>query len=254
MNLVVNARDALNETGKIEIEIAELKNSEDLKKRDINLHNQRLVKISVKDNGAGLSEEAKKHLFEPFFTTKEKGKGTGLGLSTVWNLVKQNKGDIDVESRPGQGTVFSIYFPAAGEEKVADVSREDKTAPLSGMESILLVEDEDSLLRLGKRILSGLGYKVFTASNGQEAIEKMKEIGRVDILITDLIMPGMSGKELSDKLLSEGKAGKTLFMSGYTDEIIGKHGVLEKGVAFIYKPFSVNAFLSKVRETLDSNK
>lgn len=254
MNLVVNARDAVNETGKIEIEIAELKNSEDLKKRDINLHNQRLVKISVKDNGAGLSEEAKKHLFEPFFTTKEKGKGTGLGLSTVWNLVKQNKGEIDVESRPGQGTVFSIYFTAAGEEKFADVSREDKTAPLSGMESILLVEDEDSLLRLGKRILSGLGYKVFTASNGQEALEKMKEIGRVDILITDLIMPGMSGKALSDKLLSKGKAGKTLFMSGYTDEIIGKHGVLEKGVAFIYKPFSVNAFLSKVRETLDSNK
>lgn len=254
MNLVVNARDAVNGTGSIEIVIAELKDNDSIKKRNINFHNRRTVKISVKDSGAGLSEEAKKHLFEPFFTTKEKGKGTGLGLPTVWNLVKQNKGEIEVESEPGRGTVFNIYFPFADKEKSSAVSENIQSVSVGGMESILLVEDEDSLLRLGKRILGGLGYKVFTASNGQEAMEKVKEIGYVDLLITDLIMPGMSGKELSDRLLAEGKAGRTLFMSGYTDDIIGRHGVLEKGVAFIYKPFSVNTFLLKVRETLDSNK
>ena len=254
VNLVVNARDAMPGGGTLELSTEFLPASPEPSPAGPALQSGPLVCLKVKDSGCGMTAEVKGHLYEPFFTTKEKGKGTGLGLSTVFGIVKQSGGEIRVESEPGKGALFSIYFPYS--DSVPGTAPAEKSAPASGptkgRETVLLVEDEESLRRLGKRILSAEGYTVLTASDGTEALRELERHGKpVDILLTDVVMPGMSGRELAREIARRKMAGRTIYMSGYTDDTIVKHGVLEPGVAFIYKPYTVGGLSAKLREVLD---
>ncbi len=194
-----------------------------------------------------------------FFTTKELGRGTGLGLSTVYGIVKQSGGFIWVYSEPGQGTTFKIYLPQLKDADQQQENLPDRQEPVGGSETILLVEDDESLRKIAAKILEGHGYRVITAGSGAEALEKAsgRTLGRMaevnpDLLITDVIMPGMNGKDLADKLLEKDSQLKVLFISGYTDNVIAHHGLLDKGVFLLPKPFSPQSLADKVREILDS--
>ncbi|MBI5743654.1 MAG: response regulator [Elusimicrobia bacterium] len=255
VNLVVNARDAMPGGGQIELSTELLAASAELAQAHPELPHGPLVCLKVSDTGCGMTDEVKKHLFEPFFTTKERGKGTGLGLSTVFGIVKQIGGDIEVESEPGAGAVFRIYFPLfeARDAGAAAGAQGAAGAGAVGTETILLVEDEESLRRLGRRILVSSGYTVLEAAGGAEALRALELHGKpVDLLLTDVIMPGMSGRDLAREIARKGLAPRTLYMSGYTDDAIVKHGVLETGLSFIYKPFTVDALSLKVRTVLDA--
>lgn len=255
VNLVVNARDAMPGGGLIELATELLPASPELAAAHPDLPPGALACLKVRDTGCGMTEEVKKHIFEPFYTTKERGKGTGLGLSTVFGIVKQSGGDVGVESEPGVGTLFRVYFPvhSAGAAAPAPGGRDGGAAMPRGSETVLLVEDEESLRNLGRRVLLSSGYNVLTAASGAEALKALELHGKpVDLLLTDVVMPGMSGRELARAIADRGLSARTLYMSGYTDDAIVKHGVLETGLAFIYKPFSVDALLLKVRTVLDS--
>jgi two-component system cell cycle sensor histidine kinase/response regulator CckA len=211
------------------------------------------VLLAVSDTGGGMTDEVRGRIFEPFFTTKEKGKGTGLGLSTVYGIVKQSGGNLSVYSELHKGTTFKVYLPqvveiiAEPDEKVLAV------APRGGTETILLVEDEEVVRGLARRILEQAGYSVIEASKGAEAVRLSEEHANgVDLLLTDVVMPEMSGKELADLLKGQRSDLKILFMSGYTDEAIVHHGVLDSTVEFVQKPFTPSALIKKVREVLDS--
>ena len=252
MNLVVNSRDAMPDGGKIVIETA----NEDLDEEYCALHPYvkpgRYVRLAVSDTGQGMSEEVKAHVFEPFFTTKEQGKGTGLGLAMTYGAVKQAGGSVEVYSEVGIGTTIRIYLPRIDEEVV----KPEKVARLTdlpdGTETILLVEDEESVRDLCVRILEGIGYKVLQAPNGTEAIATAKGyIERIDLLLTDVVMPGMNGAELAAQLVLHHPEMKVLFTSGYTDDAVVRHGVLDEGVSFIGKPHSPSSLARKVREVLD---
>jgi CheY-like chemotaxis protein len=208
------------------------------------------VRLSVSDNGAGMRKETINQIFEPFFTTKDVGKGTGLGLATVYGIVKQGGGFINVYSEPGQGTTFKIYIPkTTGETEV--LTALDSGPPESGSETFLLVEDDEMVRSMTEIILKNLGHKVISASGPEEALEIFeKEYASIDLLITDVVMPKMNGKELHDRLKSICPELKVLFMSGYTTNVIVHHGVLDKGVHFISKPFSINELAAKIRKTL----
>lgn len=208
--------------------------------------------LAVSDDGCGMDKETQAQIFEPFFTTKALGEGTGLGLATVYGIVKQNNGFIRVYSEPSQGTTFKIYL-ARHVEDAGQVQKE-VSAPLStsGHETILLVEDEAGLLNLTKLLLEKCGYAVLAASKPSEAIELAKEYaGEISLLLTDVVMPEMNGRELSNTLNLFRPQLKCLFMSGYTANVIAHHGVLDKGVKFIAKPFSSQELATKVREALD---
>lgn len=254
MNLAVNARDAMSDGGTLVLETAIINPPEEFFDTRPDLIVGPLVRLTVRDTGCGMDEEVKGRLFEPFFTTKDQGKGTGLGLPMVFGIVKQSGGDIEVESEPGKGATFLIYLPLE-ETQLQDKEKDkekDTGTPVKGHETVLFVEDEESLRRLGGRILLAGGYTALVASDGQEALKLMEERGMpVDLLITDVVMPGMSGRELALELARRKLVGRVLYMSGYTDEAIVKHGVLEPGIAFIYKPFTVDAVLLKLREVLD---
>jgi two-component system, cell cycle sensor histidine kinase and response regulator CckA len=199
-----------------------------------------------------MSAEVKAQVFEPFFTTKEKGKGTGLGLAMVFGIIKQSGGEIEIESAPNQGTTFFIYLPQADTALEGDVGDVVPDVALRGSETVLLVEDEASIRRIGERTLRKNGYAVLSASNGEEALRVVERHGRpADLLVTDVVLPGMSGRDLSQLLSASSVAGRTLFISGYTDDAIVRHGVLEPGLAFLGKPFSPNELLRKVRAVLD---
>lgn len=250
LNLAVNARDAIKDNGAITLE-TEVLSAQRVAAVCTELRGQ-AVCLRVRDTGDGMGNEVKKHLFEPFFTTKEKGKGTGLGLSTIFGIIKQSGGEVGVESAPGKGSVFSIYLPYV--EAAAPDTREDEVKPVTtdGSETILLVEDEADLLRLGERILRASGYTVLGALGGAEALTLLGgHKGQLDLLITDLVMPGMDGRELARRVTLIRNSCKVLYMSGYTDDTIARHGALEPGLAFIYKPFGAEAFSAKVREVLD---
>jgi CheY-like chemotaxis protein len=252
MNLVLNARDAVSKDGEITLETSILSPSPAFSSAHPDLAPGQLVCVKVRDNGCGMGPEERKHLFEPFYTTKEKYKGTGLGLSMVFGTVKQSGGEIVVESEPGVGSSFGIYFPLV--EAVIPEKAASATVGVSkgGTETVLLVEDEEPLRRLGERLLRAQGYTVITAADGGEALAAAGRYGKpVDLLLTDLVMPGMSGRELALELERRKLALRTLYMSGYTDEAIVKHGVLEPGIAFIYKPFTADALYGKLREVLD---
>ena len=252
MNLVVNARDAMPDGGKITIETGNV----DLDEGYCALHPYvkpgRFVMLAVSDTGKGMSEEVKAQIFEPFFTTKERGSGTGLGLATTYGAVKQAGGSIEVYSEVGIGTAIKIYLPRVEGEVVEPLKSDRRSNLPGGTETVLLVEDEETLRTLCERILGGLGYRVLPAGDGAEAIALAKKYGdRIDLLLTDVVMPGMNGSELATQLVLHHPEMKVLFMSGYTDDAITRHGVLDEGVSFIGKPYTPVALARKVREVID---
>jgi two-component system cell cycle sensor histidine kinase/response regulator CckA len=253
LNLAVNARDAMPTGGKLIIETSNAELDESYARSHVGVTPGSYVMFSMTDTGCGMSAEVKEHIFEPFFTTKEKAKGTGLGLSTVYGIVKQSGGNIWAYSELGTGATFKIYLPRANEP--FKETRENALSEVipRGTETILTVEDEEKVRKLAVEILKAQGYTVLEASHGEEAIKAAKEHGGegVHLLLTDVVMPGMSGSELAKTLGSLLPKMKVLYMSGYTDNAIVHHGVLEEGVNYIQKPFTVDALARKVREVLD---
>jgi two-component system cell cycle sensor histidine kinase/response regulator CckA len=249
LNLTVNARDAMPRGGNLTIETVNVEVDESYARRHFDVTPGPHVMLSVSDDGVGMDDETQEHVFEPFFTTKERG--TGLGLATVFGIVKQSGGAIWVYSERGRGTTVKIYFPrqSGTESSVAPKS----VAPArNGSETILLVEDAPDVRKLATRILTAGGYRVLTAQSGSEAERLAREhLGVIHLLLTDVVMPGMSGRELAERLSGETPI-RVLYMSGYTDDAVVRHGVLEEGVKFIQKPFTPRGLLAKVREVLDA--
>jgi CheY-like chemotaxis protein len=252
VNLCVNTRDAISGIGKLIIETENAYLDETYCAFHPGFVPGEYVKLAVSDNGSGMSKEVIEHVFEPFFTTKELGKGTGLGLSTVYGIVKQNKGFIDVYSELNKGTTFKIYLPRfegesfnTSEENMGQLFR-------GGGETLLLVEDDLMILHMIRNILEELGYVVLTARTPNEALLKAeKHASEIQLLITDVIMPEMNGRDLA-KLVSDLMPGlKYLFMSGYTANVIAHHSILDKGVNFIQKPFSMQSLSEKVHKVLN---
>ncbi|MEW5984648.1 MAG: PAS domain S-box protein [Acidobacteriota bacterium] len=253
-NLCVNARDAIAGVGKITIETDCLTIDETYAAHHPGSVPGEFVVLSVSDNGRGMDKETVSHLFEPFFTTKPAGKGTGLGLSTVYGIVKQNGGFINVYSEPDVGTTFRIYLPRHAGDADAVEPEGGAQAWASRGETVLLVEDEEPILRLGQTILARLGYTLLSASTPQEAIRLAHaHTGDIHLLITDVIMPGMNGRDLAERVRALRPGVKVLFMSGYTADVIARHGVLDPGVSYLQKPFRLRDMAAKVRASLDRN-
>lgn len=252
MNLVVNSRDAMPLGGKLTIELANVHLDEAYARRHISVKPGPYVLMAVTDTGCGMDKETMSHLFEPFFTTKEKGKGTGLGLSTVYGIVKQSGGNIWAYSEPGRGTTFKVYLPRVEEAIQPSAKLTVQKVSKRGTETILLVEDEEEVRKLIGRILRGNGYTVLEAQQGIEAIEICQTYkGQIDLMVTDVVMPQMSGRELANRIISMRPQMRVLYMSGYPDNAIIHHGVLEPGMAFLQKPFNVTVLEHRVREVLD---
>ena len=254
MNLVVNARDAMPDGGTLTIETANVELDDAFVLRHKPMAPGRYVMLAVSDTGCGMDYATQAHMFDPFFTTKELGKGTGLGLSTVYGIIKQSEGYIWVDSEPGQGATFKMYLPHA--EEVAETVAPDTTyiPRPRGVETILLVEDEKGVRAMIRRILKQEGYTVLEASNSQEAflhVDQHKDA--IQLMITDVVMPGMGGGELAERMKSSRSDMKVLFVSGYTGDAIARHGVLAKGMNFLEKPFTAEGLTSKVRGVLDTN-
>jgi signal transduction histidine kinase len=253
MNLAVNARDAMPEGGTLTLETANAALGPDF----VAIHPGALAGahavLTVADTGVGMSDEVRSHAFEPFFTTKERGKGTGLGLATAYGIVKQSGGYITVESEPGRGTSFRIYLPVVADTAAPSRLGEHPTLPPRGSETVLLVEDESGVRRLARKILEARGYTILEAASGDEALEIARShTGLIHLVATDVIMPGMSGRVLWDRLRVLSPDSRVLFMSGYTDDAIARHGVLEPGIAFLQKPFTPRGLAEKVRDVLDA--
>ena len=252
-NLAVNARDAMPSGGKLAIETANVELDEEYAHAHVSVAPGRYVRLSVSDTGVGMTQEVKERVFEPFFTTKEKGKGTGLGLSMVYGIVKQSNGNIWLYSEPDRGTTFRIYFPRTEEETDTLHEREETAFFPKGSETILLVEDDELVRDLAARLLEQQGYRVLKATNGQEALLVAREhVGEtIHLLLADIVMPHMGGKELADWLKISRPNVKVLFTSGYADNAIVHHGILDPGTHFLQKPFSLKTLSHKVREVLD---
>jgi len=252
MNLVINSRDAMPFGGRILIETDNVEFDENYVRRHVDSRPGKYVMLAISDNGTGMDEATKEKIFEPFFTTKGRDKGTGLGLATVFGVVKQNEGFIYVYSELNKGTSFKIYLPALEPTEAAETEQTAAQQQLEGTETILLVEDNPEVLELTQMTLSGYGYQVITARNGEEGLQVFREYqGTIDLLLTDVIMPVMGGKELADKLKAEYPYLKVIYFSGYTDESIVHHGVLETGAEFIQKPYSNKELAKKIRDVLD---
>lgn len=254
MNLVVNARDAMARGGAITIETANV--VLDLafgRKRGVSLQPGPYVLLEVRDTGVGMDPETRSHIFEPFFTTKELGKGTGLGLSTVYGIIKQSGGYIWVESRPEDGTTFQIFLPQAEGQAAVQDGLPQATILLQGSETILVVEDNELVRTLTSETLKQYGYRVIEAPGGEQALKVIGEYAeKIDLLLTDVVMPGLNGRELADQTLSLRPGIKVLYMSGYADNTIVQYGVLNPGLAFIEKPFSPESLAGTVRQILSS--
>jgi CheY-like chemotaxis protein len=254
VNLVLNARDAMPRGGQltvgtenVELEIARVNGPRDLPAGHYAL-------LTVTDTGNGMDEETKANVFEPFFTTKEVGKGTGLGLATVYGIAKQSGGHIEVVSELACGTTFKLYLPQVDQEAPALPKPGPPAGASGGSETILLVEDEEGVRGLARIALVSQGYHVLEARDGAEAIKMATEFaGAIDMVITDVVMPRMSGREVSDSLAESRPGIKVLYVSGYTDDAIVRHGVCEKGTAFLHKPFGPATLVRKIRETLDGS-
>jgi PAS domain S-box-containing protein len=251
MNLAVNARDAMPQGGKLAMETSNMEIQVD-EARDLDLTAGRYVMLRVTDTGNGMEAATLSHVFEPFFTTKPMGKGTGLGLSTVYGIVKQSGGGIQVESEPGQGTAFRIYLPATEGSGIKPGDRLTQTHVARGSETILVAEDEPDLRELTRIFLESYGYKVLEAGSAEQAIRMAQEFGApIHLLLTDVIMPGMSGRQLAENVLRKDPKTKIVYMTGYTDDMVVQHKVLEPGVQLLQKPFTRAELALKVRSTLD---
>ena len=253
MNLAVNARDAMPGGGKLTIETANVVLDEGYARRHVSVKTGPCVMVAVTDTGCGMDKEIQSHLFEPFFTTKKTGEGTGLGLSTVYGIVKQSGGNIWAYSELGQGTTFKIYLPRV--EEAVKTYRPKTAAAVSpgGSETILLVEDEEAVRTIVSKILQNRGYTVLEAHHGNEALQICEHHeGPIHLMVTDVVMPQVSGRELAERLTLLRPEIRVLFMSGYPDNAIVHHGVLGAGTAFLQKPFTLNALECKVRELLDA--
>jgi PAS domain S-box-containing protein len=252
MNLAINARDAMPQGGNLTIETANARLDHSHARHYIGVAAGNYAMLTVSDTGIGMDEETLSHIFEPFFTTKEKGKGTGLGLATVYGIVKQSEGHIQVRSEPGKGTTFRILFPRADQETEETGPGEGPGGSLQGgSETILIVEDDEIVRDLVRTTLHLAGYTVLEAENGDEAIAVCREhSGRIQLLVTDVVMPKMSGLELAETLAADSPSMKVLYISGYTDKAIAHHGVPEEGAAFLQKPFTPQALTTKIREVL----
>ena len=253
MNLIVNARDAMPAGGKLTIETKNMELGEDYARRHFPIHPGSYVMLAVSDTGIGMDKETQSRIFEPFFTTKGERKGTGLGLATVHGIVQQSGGQIWVYSEPGKGSTFKIYLPRVGEEAEKTEAREKIEKITQGSETVLLVEDEEMVRALARGALEERGYAVLEAHDGEEALQISKRHeGAIHVLVTDVVMPKMSGRELAERLKAQRPGIEVIYISGYTDEAITHHGILEPGMNFIQKPFSPTDLAAKVREVLDT--
>ena len=252
-NLCVNSRDAIGGAGEIQIETRNVHVDELHASRHESFTPGDYVLLMVSDTGCGMGKETQERIFEPFFTTKDMGRGTGLGLSTVYGIVRQNHGHIAVYSEPGKGTTFRIYLPRTRSVRT-DAPEETPAAPLvRGHETLLLVEDELAILKLTAKVLEQQGYTVLAANDPADAIQLARDhAGKIHLLLTDIVMPRMNGRELSERLKSIHPTLKCLFMSGYPANVIARQGILEEGVLFIQKPFSMADLNAKIRRALES--
>jgi CheY-like chemotaxis protein len=255
MNLALNARDAMPEGGRLTIQTANAQFDQDFVSSHPGAVPGPRVLLAVSDTGHGMDEETLSHIFEPFFTTKDLGKGTGLGLSTVYGIVKQSGGGIWAQSEPGMGTTIIVHLPRA--EKALDWSP-TQTAGLAktvegGVETVLVVEDEPAVLSLTSRVLKNQGYTVLTAGSPDEAMRILDQhSSHVDLVLTDVVLPGMSGRTMADLVLERpGPTPEFLYMSGYAQDAIVHDGRLDEGVAFLAKPFTPDGLAAKVRQVLD---
>ncbi len=254
VNLVVNARDAMPNGGKITIETGNVSLDTTYACSHLGVKPGDFVMIAVSDTGQGMDAATRRHIFEPFYTTKPKGKGTGLGLATVYGMVKQSGGDIWVYSEVGRGTTFKLYFPRVADSAATSATRAAELPKAQGTETILVVEDEEAVRDLTVRILRQLGYTILAASGGQEALEiAAAHPDPISLLVTDVVMPGMSGKHLADTLVSARPGLRVLYVSGYTENTIVSQGALAPGVDFLPKPFSREVLATKIRELLDGH-
>jgi two-component system cell cycle sensor histidine kinase/response regulator CckA len=251
MNLAVNSRDAMPSGGKLAIETANVELDDTYVRQHLGARSGPFVMLAVSDTGIGMDSGTLSHIFEPFFTTKEPGKGTGLGLSMVYGIIKQNNGYIMAYSEPGRGTTFKIYFPRTAESLPAP--HQVRKEVQGGSETILIVEDELALRELTCLLLQEAGYTVLESSGVEDAIATAKDSHRkIDLLLTDIVMPRMDGRELANQLVGLRPNLKILYMSGYTDDVIVNRGALTQGTMLVQKPFTKSTLLQKVRETLDS--
>ena len=250
MNLAVNAQDAMPEGGKLTLETAMVAIDAELAADRPGTQPGQYVLLTISDTGCGMDEETQEHIFEPFFSTKGE-QGTGLGLATVYGIVKQHKGNIWVDSKPGRGSIFKVYLPAS-QETIKNKAINGAVTIRKGSETILLVEDSKQVRELSHTILKREGYTILVAENGAEALRVLESHdGPLDLLLTDVVMPDMNGRELFARIAGKCADIKVLYMSGYTNDVIANHGVLDRGVQFIQKPFGVQALVAKVREVLD---
>ena len=255
MNLAVNARDAMQDGGKLTIQTADAELDAVFAKEHPGSVPGQYVMLAVTDTGTGMDPETQSQIFEPFFTTKGRDKGTGLGLATVYGVVKQSNGYIAVESEKGKGASFKIYLPRIEQPVTAPSKSSPALLTIRGSETILLVEDAEPLRKLARMFLTDNGYQVLTAADGSEAQQvAAQNPGPIHLLLTDVVMPGINGRVLAERLAPRHPAMKVLYMSGYTDSFIAGHGVLEEGIHLLHKPFTEEALMRKVREVLDAGR
>jgi CheY-like chemotaxis protein len=252
MNLVVNARDAMPEGGKLTLELANVELDETYARTHLHIAPGPHVMLAVSDTGTGMDAATRARIFEPFFTTKQAGKGTGLGLATVYGIVRQSGGSVWVYSEVGQGTTFKIYLPAVQDGLEAETGGAGSSPTLMGTETVLVVEDEETVRVLAENVLRTFGYEVVTAREGEEALQICGDHpGPIHVLLTDVVMPGMSGRDLALKAREIRPSIQTVFMSGYPENAIVRNGALKGDSVYLQKPFTPDGLARKIREVLD---
>jgi CheY-like chemotaxis protein len=255
MNLAVNARDAMPQGGRLTIETRHVTLDETYRQTHGDTQPGQYSMLAVIDTGVGMEAATKARIFDPFFTTKGPGKGTGLGMAVVHGVVKQSGGQIEVYSEPGKGTAFKVYFPLARDALAVGKPAPGVLQMPTGTETILLVEDEAAVRALSRHILQSCGYTILEAEDGREAVQVAQNYqGDIQLVVTDVVMPYLGGRQLAERLEAMRPGLKILFLSGYTDDAVVRHGILEADVAFLQKPFTPNALAQKVRNVLDDRK